>query len=748
MKNHIFKIFCLLFLSVNIIAQNTFYDGFLKPSNEFRPVPFWHLNGKLTQVEIRKQLIATQKSGFGGVTVLPVTGGPQHPTKIPCPGMSPKFLTDEYFERYLDILNISDSLGMQVILYDDIDFPSGMAGGKMKKLYPNDTRKLINKLDTVVNGPLNLSVDCPSGKFMGAVALNTNTNLRTAIDKFCTGNILQWNVPKGSWKISIFTCSTFDDKVVDYMDMEAVSNYMPLTFGQYEKHFKPFFGKTIKQVFFDDVGYVTKERGWTNSMNESFKKKYKKNPSLYYRALWEDIGSESAAARIAFFDMRAELLSNGYPKMVADWATKFGMKSSGHPPGNYKVQPTDMSFDIFKFYKYSQIPTLDNIFYRGHGREGFKLVSSAADMYDRPVVAAEVYGAFFEDKFDTTVLYKAAMDLFVRGVNFLIPHGMWYDYRPEAVRIPPLISAYSTKVGAELPAYNDFAARCSYMLQGGKRVSDIAVFYPITSLQGHFTFNSGRERGKNVPAGTDYIEIGNMLTQYMHCDFTFLHPEFWVSQQCKLTNDKIELQNKDNSQTYKLLILPGGKVISLAALKKIKSYYDNGGKIIATSVLPSQSAEFGKDAEVVRIVKQLFAIDPTQPLKEKTYNIKGNANGGKLVFVPKPTASILSDIMAKMDVSADVCFDTNFEKYSDNGEISYIHKIKNGKNIYFFVNSTNSNYTSKINLRGKLDVECWNPQTGEKLAISNITYNTINKQDYTQFKLEMPATSSVFIVEK
>lgn len=746
MKNYIFKLFCLLFLSCNIIAQNTLYNGFLKPSNEFRPVPFWHLNGKLTNAEIRKQLIATQKSGFGGVTVLPVTGGPQHPTKIPCPGMSPKFLTDEYFERYLDILNISDSLGMQVILYDDIDFPSGMAGGKMKKLYPDDTRKLINKLDTVVNGPLRLSINLPSGKSMGAVA--SNSNQRIVLDKFCIGNTLRWNVPKGNWKISIFSCSTFDDKVVDYMDTEAIAKYMPLTFGEYEKHFKPFFGKTIKQVFFDDVGYVTKERGWTNSMNETFKKKYKKNPSLYYPALWEDLGSESAAARIAFFDTRAELLSKGYPKMVGDWATKFGMNSSGHPPGNYKVQPTDMSFDIFKFYKYSQIPTLDNIHYRGYGRDGFKLVSSAADMYDRKVVVAEVYGAFFEDKFDTSVMYKTAMEMFARGVNFLIPHGMWYDYRPEAVRIPPLISAYSPKVGAELPNYNNFVARCSYMLQGGKRISDIAIFYPIASLQGHFTFNSGKERGKNVPFGTDYIEIGNMLTQYIHHDFTFIHPELWTSQQCKLRNDEIQLQNKENSQTYKLLILPGGKVISLAALKKIKSYYDKGGKIIATSVLPSQSAEFGKDAEVIRIVKQMFNVDPTQPTKEKTYVIRSNAKGGKLVFVPKPTASMLSDIMAKMDVSADVCFETNFEKYSDNGEISYIHKIKDEKNIYYFANSTNDNYNSIINLRGKLDVEYWNPKTGEKLPISDITYTTINKQNYTKFKLKMPATSSVFVVEK
>ena len=63
---------------------------FADPGAEYRPVPFWHLNGRLSSDEIVRQIEdAKNLAGFGGVTVLPVSPGAQHPTGKPCPGMEP-----------------------------------------------------------------------------------------------------------------------------------------------------------------------------------------------------------------------------------------------------------------------------------------------------------------------------------------------------------------------------------------------------------------------------------------------------------------------------------------------------------------------------------------------------------------------------------------------------------------------------------------------------------------------------------
>ena len=722
--------------------------AFRSPPNQFRPMPFWHLNGSLTTGEIIKQMDAAKfNSGFGGVTVLPVSPGPQHPTGLPCPGMKPAFLSDEYFARYKDILQTAKKNDMQVILYDDIDFPSGMAGNQMKKLYPNDTRKELQKKDTLITGPLKVKIDIRDATLMSVVAMNTQTSERLNLREFVTDRKLLWDAPTGSWRVMFFYCAGNGDAKVDYMSPSAIEKYLPLTYGKYANHFAEYFGSTIKQVFYDDVGYVAMEKGWTGELNKKFIERVGKDPSLLYPALYEDIGSETSAARVAFFDTRAELLAEGYPRLIGDWSEKHGLKSSGHPPGNYQIQPVDMSFDIFKFYRHSHIPLLDYIFYHTHGRDGFKLVSSAADVYDRPVVAAEVCGAFLENEFDSLMLYRTAMDVFTRGVNFIIPHGMWYDYRPEAVRIPPLISSYSPKIGPSLPSYTNFVARSCFMLQGGKRVSDIAIFYPIVSLQAFFAFNSGKDWGANAPAEADYLKIGDILTRQIHRDFTFIHPETWVSDQCKLVREGIELKNAVNKQSFKVLILPGGKVISLAALKKIKAYYEQGGKLIATSMLPSQSSEFSHDKEVIELIKELFGLDPTNPMPSLNTEIKTNSKGGQLVFIPQPNADNLSAMFNSMNVLSDLNFETILYPVSGKGEISYIHKIKENRDIYYIANSSNDAINTFIELRGQKNPELWFPDNGKIIPVSNAVTVQHGKQIYTRFRLELQAVKSVFIVD-
>ena len=128
---------CLLLISCQ---SDSLRDDFTNPPNKYRPMPFWHLNGHLTKEGVEKQIQeAKELSGFGGVTVLPVTAGPQHPTGLSCPGMTPAFLSDEYFSRYMDMLEISKRQDTEIILYDDIDFPSGSAGGRLLKEYPQYT---------------------------------------------------------------------------------------------------------------------------------------------------------------------------------------------------------------------------------------------------------------------------------------------------------------------------------------------------------------------------------------------------------------------------------------------------------------------------------------------------------------------------------------------------------------------------------------------------------------------------------
>jgi hypothetical protein len=734
-------IVCLVSTIHASAQQNSLEQDFKNPPLVYRPIPFWHLNGKLTTEGINKQVADAGKYGFGGVAVLPVTPGPQYPTNIPAPGMSPAYLSGEYFLRYADILNAAKKDGLHVILYDDIDFPSGTAGGKLKQLYPEAVRKNLVRKDTIVIGPQALKMPLPKGQTMAAVGWKDSIANRKDLTSFAHDGQFEWQVPGGKWQIELYTCETDNDDVVDYMDEQAVKKFVSLTYDEYYRHFPRFFGNVIRQTFYDDVGYVTKERGWTGKFNDKFTRLFKKNPAIYYPALWEDIGPETEAARVALFDTRAELLSEGFPKVIAAWDNRHGIKSSGHPPGNYEIQPVDMNFDIFKFYRHEDIPTMDAIFYHGHGREGYKLVSSAAAVYDRPIVASETFGAFLESGFDVNTLYRTSMEIFVRGINQLIPHGMWYDPDPKSVRIPPLVSPYSTKIGPALKRFNDYAARTSMMLQGGRTVAEIGIIYPIASLEGFYHFQSKDYSGfgKYAPPGTDYLKMSDMLTNQIHRDFTFIHPELFTGNKYLLKGNELILNNKINIQNYKLIIIPAGKVISYKTLQKIKLYYGNGGKIIATGVLPAKSAEFGHDEDVKHLVTEIFGNGA---------NENHNANGGIASFIPDLTQDKLQQTIDKLLPLPDVIMENNPQPASGNGMFSYLHKIKDNKSVYYFANSSDDRIDTYLDLKGKLHPQLWNVTDGNIVNITDVRLVKIKGHIYTRFKFSLPAVQSVFIVSK
>jgi hypothetical protein len=747
MKQFLILILNLLFLSLpGLQAQNDqkLQEAFKNPPRQFKPMPLWFINGELTTEGIRQQMKDANDAGSTGVSPLPMASSG---TKE---GTSPQFLSEGYFERYQDLLDVAGELDMEVILYDDNDFPSGMAGGKLEKEFPESTMKRLDKIEKEITGPAVFTDTVKAVKLMAAVAMNIKTLERIEISGIVKNGILSWQVPAGTWKIMLFPMvkDSFHKKYlcVDFMDTTAVRNLISLTYDVYAKRFGKYFGNTIKMTFFDDVGFWRHPHNWTGTFNEKFKELNGFDPKPYYPALWYNIGPETEAIRNAFFKTRAELLAEGYPKLVAQWNEKHGLKSTGHPPGNYDPTPIDMNADIFKFYRYTQVPLMDAIINYQFGQNGHKLISSAADYYDRPVVSTEIYGAFREVSFDSLMLYRPMMELFVRGVNFVIPHGMWYD--PAHVHIQPLVSPYSEKLKPALPAYSEFVGRSCLMLQGGRRVSEIGLMYPFEELAGWFRFDNPEKirQGFYVSPETDYQEVGGILTNEIRRDFTFIHPEFFLEDKYEIDNGTVKLNNTENFQKYKLLFLTGCHVVSYKTLEKIKAFYESGGTVISTTQLPYKSSEIGHDQKVTDLVKDIFGIYPLElgdaPVLEKT-----NSAGGYAVFVPNPEQEVLQSIIDRR-MAPDVIFSPNPELGSDFGKFSYIHKVKDGRDIFYFANSGDEPVETEVYLRGRQKLEKWNPHDGSIDKNVNAEYVRKEGEDYTRFSLNLEPVKSLFYIRK
>ncbi len=713
---------------------------FRTPPTQFKSMPLWHLNGTLTTKEIAAQLQDSRdRSGFAGVAVLPVTA-----TK-------PTYLSEPYFERYGDILANCQRLGLQVIFYDDVNFPSGTAGGRMAQLFPNDVTCRLDLLEKEVTGPTTWEQPLPEGIFMGAVAMQSPAGERRDLTSAARDGRIAWQVPAGQWRLMIFTCARVG-QTVDYLCPESIERFFSLTYEEHYKRFAPHFGSTIVMTFFDDVGLRKADRrNWTPAFNEKFRKKHGFSPVLLYPALWHDIGPDTEAARVALFGFRAELLSEGYPRKVHEWAAAHGLLSSGHAMAQYHPQPSFLAGDNLLFYRHSDVPMIDSIHYYGHGRPGFKLTSSAAASFDRPLTAVEIFGNYKE--FDAAMLYRSGMELFARGANVFLPHGMWYD--PEKVRIKPLISHFEPKIGPVLPGFNDWVGRASLLLRGGRHVADIAVLYPVASMQAFARLDAVVDQPKEkgnvhpglfVPPHTDLNELSDRLTGELRRDFTFLHPEI-LDDRCVVNGAVLHLNNVTNYEDYRVIILPAGRVISASNLKKIKTFCDAGGKVIATTQLPSKSAELGRDQEVRETVRTLFGLDPQNSAAASPYFKRTFPGGGATYFVPTVSGLGLAAALDDALPDADVRFALPGPPCAtDQGMLSYLHKIKDGRNLFFVANSTDEPAETHFTVRGHLNLQRWDPHVGTMVAAET---NAVVEHGaaHTRVRLKLEPVHSVFFVE-
>jgi hypothetical protein len=82
------------------------------------------------------------------------------------------------------------------------------------------------------------------------------------------------------------------------------------------------------------------------------------------------------------------------------------------------------------------------------------------------------------------------------------------------------------------------------------------------------------------------------------------------------------------------------------------------------------------------------------------------------------------------------------------GVFNHIHKKADGYDVYFFANSTNADYNGKISLRGKFgSCEIFDPHTGA-ITPAEITSECKCGYDYTSICVDIPSSSSLFIVAK
>ena len=744
--------FLILALPALALAQGDFDPAtFQSPSAKYRGHAMWNFNlTNLNEKDVISGIDEMAKLNYGGFFI-EAGGRPQ-------PGQGVAFLSDEYFRYYKMAIAEAKKQGLEMVLYDDYAFPTGTVGGQMLAKYPQYVAHNLDMAEKDVAGPASADLAVPQGIYIGAVMMNRDTFDLVDVSNRKQQDHVVCDIPKGNWKLMAFYLTVGKARVVDYLDEKSMSAFISLTYEKYAQNFGDEFGKLITQTFYDEPSMHHADRMWTPDFNANFEKRYGYSPMKYYPALWYNIGPQTAAARNALFGFRATLFAENFIKRLNDWCAAHHLQFGGHLDQEEPLNPTPLNGDLMKVFEYQTIPTIDDIWWYGRSNPSYKIVTSAAFNFDHPLARAETYAAYrgLTDK----IAFQVAMDQYAMGINTQVTARTVQPKRPEL---------------------NEYVGRLSYLLQHGRHVSDIAVLYPIASLRTQYhnldgvTFplapgeqppqimETAYAREGGFAFGIDYQDIGEALFRGLRVDYTYLHPDVLVDR-CLVdaASHKLILNNHENREEYSVLFVPAGDTISASAAAKIRDFYDKGGKVIATGKLPTRSAEFGKDKEVQQAIADVFGVMPGEPLKADVrraqdrqnfyvfwYYIHKNQAGGQAIFLPVVHPWLidyaLKLVLPQRDVDIQEPIAPLRRGNEYEGALTYIHKVKDNRDIYFFANSSPKDVDTKVVLRGHKNLRIWNPHTGEQQA-AELTPGEANGQPVTTIHLVLPSVTSLFFI--
>lgn len=750
---------------------------FKDPPAQYRGSAMWGFSlAKDTEASIISGVQELKKNHYGGFFAVVHQAGTKNldPAYVkqakPFFGLTEggvEYLSPEFFKLYRTAVEEGRKQGLTFIFYDDYFFPTGTVCGQLYKKYPEHMAKRLEMVERDASGPAKVQLEVPKGTFMGAVMMNRDTFERTDISSNKDDhNRVVCDLPAGKWKVMAFyldheaALKIRNPGLMDYLDEAAVETFLSLSYDRFYSELKQYFGNTIRMAFYDEPSMHWMDgQTWTPKFNQGFEKKYGYNPIKHYPALWHDIGPETSAARNALFGYRAELFQ-AFINRLDKWCRDHGIQLTGHLDQEEVPNPTPINGDLIKMFEKQAIPGADDIFRWGRSNRGYKVVTSAAFNYDKPLIMSETYAAY--QKVDEKILFQVAMDQYAMGINFQTP------------------TAGIERRAKNVPDLNRYVGRMSYLLQEGRHVADIAILYPIASLQGCYKFqlkgpqgerHTGRKldgvpvseqwvyayNGGILPKEIDYMDIGEVLFRGLRVDYTYLHPEVLESRSI-IEKNRLVLDNRMNREEFQAVVLPGGDTLHAATARKLKDYVTAGGTVIATSRLPYRSAEFGRDAEVRDAMAAVFGIPVESVVKGQiaTDPVRGyffarNSSGGRAYFLPQATPESLDALLADALPVRDVHIRETawplkpWESYD--GALTYIHKVKGGRDIYFFANSSERAVKTEVTLRGEKRLRVWDPHTGAQ-APAQYTHATQNGVPVTKVDLTLPAVSSTFYVQE
>ena len=131
--------------------MNPFETAFLNPGAEHSACPLWFWNGDLEPNELLRQIGLMHQQGVLAFVI--------HARR----GLEVEYLSETWFARCGLVIEEAARLGMKLWIYDEANWPSGYAGGRVLERDPNNIGQNLGLERHYVEGSikLNLTLEHP-----------------------------------------------------------------------------------------------------------------------------------------------------------------------------------------------------------------------------------------------------------------------------------------------------------------------------------------------------------------------------------------------------------------------------------------------------------------------------------------------------------------------------------------------------------------------------------------------------------
>lgn len=713
---------------INMIVEKKFLD----PPARDRIKPFWFWNSRLEKEELVEQIIDMHQHGVGGFFI--------HARF----GLETEYLSQEWFDAIRLCVSKAKDYGMEVWLYDENPFPSGI--GELKVSKHRAFRNRYVECEEYLLKPGDEIVPVESGEVI-SVQCFEGFNIIPLPFTPSSGRIYLKEPLQEETRVIIFIeriLESPNDKIfgIDYMNEDAVRYFIETTHEKYLENLGEHFGKTIKGIFTDeptllpwhqDINwYIARGNGrvvaWNPKIYEILNQRYGYGIDELMAAIFYSGDASMENVRRKFWSVVAQLYETSFFKIYSEWCHKHGLILTGHvllEEGLYFN--TIFQGNIIKNLEYFDIPGVDHLtkaaekegleFLVGDAShiprvktnvQGQKVISSLAHLSGKSKVISESFGVGgwglnLEDmKWITNWQYAL-------GINQLCPHAFFYSI--EGFRkcdAPPCHMHNSSWRNYKI--FADYVARLSYVLCQGIHKADIAVLYPLSSFQSVYVAGLQQQNDKDI---SDVYDMLCALLPKIHYDYDIIGEHHLLG--ARLHHGRLLICDEQ----FKVLLVPSTKGLTSEHMKKIEEFVSLGGMVFLFN-------QTNTDGNVLSVHKE--------------------EHGGIWCRVSRLDLDDMGQIeylrgLLKDFITANIKRDVNIVG-TGHQEVYYIHKSLENEEIFFFANTSRGHGADvEISLAATGYPVIYHTETGRIEPLNNYSV----KNNGISFYYEFPPCGSLLM---